>query len=470
MKKTMKFTVIATSVAILMACSQTQVQQQSQVKIPQQFEQTNNSSNFSQQNIQQWWQNWQDPVLNQLIAQALKQNLDIASAQARLQEALAISQAAQADLGPNVGLSGTAGAGVNDLNTGVINPSSSHIYGLMGGINASWELDFFGQKRSDRDAAQYSALAYQQQVYATQLLITGQVAQNYFAMYAVEQQQKAIQQQISTLQQLQNYLQARFNAGDVNAYDKQDIAKQISALQAKSATLQAQRDIKQRTIAVLLGQPPQNFKLQMQQTNPLTKVPNPPTGQTPSTVLERRPDIMARIAEVNAYTAKLASAKADLYPRFDLSFMGQGGRIELDNDLSYLSGVASFVSLGIQLPLFTNGRIQANIDAADARLKNALIQYDKTLLNALAEVDNAYQMQKSLNNQTALLQQAVKQAQTQASTARKLYQYGDKTFDSTLTAQLTVLDYQLQLIDAQLNQANNLISLYKALGGGWQQE
>lgn len=465
MKNRIKLTLIAASLSLLLACSQTQVSQQSQVAIPEQFEQLPEQA--IPQNIQQWWQNWHDPVLNQLITQALQQNLDIASAQARLQEAQAISQTAEAALGPNVGLNTQGTIGGTNLNTGVINPASQQLYGLMGGISASWELDFFGQKQSDLEAAKYQALGYQQQLYATQLLITGQVAQHYFAISALEQQQKTMQQQIQTLNQLQQYLQARFKAGEINAYDQQDIGKQISALQAKESTLNAQRSLHQRNIAVLLGQPPQGFKLNVS-TKALAKPPLPPTGQTPSTVLARRPDIMAHMAQVNAASAKLASAKADLYPRFDLNFMGQGGRIELDNDLSYLSGVSSFISLGIQLPLFTNGRIQANIEVADARLKNALIQYDKTLLTALAEVDNGYQMQKSLQKQTALLQQAVTQAQSQAHMASKLYQYGDKTLDSLLLAQLSLFDYQLQFIDAQLNQANNLIRLYNALGGGWQ--
>ena len=140
----------------------------------------------------------------------------------------------------------------------------------------------------------------------------------------------------------------------------------------------------------------------------------------------------------------------------------------MDGNGSDLKGFASLLSAGISVPIFTNGRIQANIDASDARLKNALLQYDKALLQALAEVDNRYQAQFALNRQTQLTQTAVNQAQQQAENAEKLFKYGEKTLDNALTAKLNALDYQQRLIQAKLNRANNLINLYKALGGGWE--
>ena len=126
------------------------------------------------------------------------------------------------------------------------------------------------------------------------------------------------------------------------------------------------------------------------------------------------------------------------------------------------------LSGGITLPIFTNGRIQANINAADARLKAALLQYDKALLQALADVDNSYQAQYELNNQLQLLQTASRQAQSHADNAEKLFRYDEQTLDNALSARLTALDYQQQVIQARLSVAQNLIGLYKSLGGGWQ--
>lgn len=451
----------------LAACQTTEVDLSSNLLLPERFNHIPMTQ--EQQNINQWWKNWQNPELSALIEEALQNNLDIAIAQARLQEALAISRLAEADLGPEVGLFANVGAGASDFDTGVYNPSGSSSYSGLLGVRASWELDFFGQKQSERDAATYSALAQQQTLYATRLLIASQVAENYMEIYAIDMQEALINQQLKSLADFRHYLLARFESGDVDAYNRDEIDKKISALNAKAATLDARRDTKERILAVLLGKMPQSFKIK-RSLNPLEIIPKAPIGLQPSDLLMRRPDLMENAAVVNAYAAKYASAQADLYPRFELNFLGQGGRIELNNDLSYISGIGSFLGLGVQLPLFTNGRIQANIDAADARLQAALLDYDKTLLTALSEVESAYQMQGALEKQNQDLQRAVLQAKKQENSAKKLYNYGDRTFDETLNAQLEVLDYQLQWVDTRLNLALNLIQLYKALGGGWQIE
>ena len=146
--------------------------------------------------------------------------------------------------------------------------------------------------------------------------------------------------------------------------------------------------------------------------------------------------------------------------------MGQGGRIGVDGDRS-LTGWASLLSVGIQTPLFTNGRIKANIKAADARLQTALLEYDKRLLTALGEVDSAYQGVESLSRQTELLQTAHNQAAHHAADTEKMFRNGYKTLDVALKAHITEGQMQENLIAAQLARAQMLVSLYKALGGGW---
>lgn len=463
--KTLSMTTIGLLVTVLTACQNTDMSAQSAVQLPGQFEHSQAAAGSRE--VVQWWRNWQDPQLTRLIEQGLANNLDVALAQSRLREAQANSRAADADRGPSVGAAASGGWSVADLDTGRGNPPSSRSYSALGAIVASWEPDFFGQKRSDADAAQHIALSYQEQVYAAQLLVASQIAENYFKIYATDQQSAVLKQNISALQQLQRYVKGRFAAGDATAYEVNEIGSQVSALQAKQATLQAQSDSYQRNIAILIGQTPQGFRI-IKSADPLARLPAAPSGQQPGNLLERRPDIRANAQQIQAAMAKVASAKADLYPRFDITFAGQGGRIELNNDLSHVSGLGSLLSLGVQLPIFTNGRIQANIDAADARLKGALVQYDKTLLNALGEVDSAYQMQYGLTNQTQLLQKAYQQAEQQARDAQALFRHGEKTLDVALRAQITALNYRGQIIESRLHSAQNLINLYKALGGGWQ--
>ena len=140
--------------------------------------------------------------------------------------------------------------------------------------------------------------------------------------------------------------------------------------------------------------------------------------------------------------------------------------LNIDSDNTQKS-LISLLGASLQVPLYTNGRIQANIDAADARLKTALLQYDQTLLQALADVDNAYQANDALATQTRLLAQARDEAEKQASDAEKLYRYGNKTLADALSARISANQAAENQLRSQLAQAQTLIALYKALGGGW---
>lgn len=460
-----KFSLIAAAVTLI-ACAHTDVDLNSQIKLPAGFEQTDKGSGSA--DISQWWQQWHDPQLSRLIEQGLRSNLDIAMARSRLAEAQANTAYTEADKGPKVSGDGRAGGSrshiINSPLTGENNTSWAN--NQYAGIVASWELDFFGKKRSDADAAKASEIAVQNQIYATQIMIAGQIAENYFNIFALQQQNAVLNQSLSVLSRLRNYAQGRFNAGQANANDVLQVENRLTAVQAQQATLNSQIAANERAIAVLTGQTPQGFRID-KNGDPLVSLPNPPAGVMPSDLLDRRPDLRINRAQIQAAAAKLASAKADLYPRFDIQFMGGTGRIEVNSDISDLKGWTGLLSGGFSVPIFTNGRIQANIDAADARLKTALLQYDKTLIQSLADVDNAYQAQYALNRQAELQQSAVKKAQVSASNAEKLFKYGDKNLDNALTERLNALDYQNQLIQIRLNRAKNLVSLYKALGGGW---
>ncbi|MGR3807878.1 efflux transporter outer membrane subunit [Pasteurella testudinis] len=463
----------------LTACSSTQVALDSKIDLPTQYQQT--AAAQGSQQISRWWQQWRDPQLSALIERGLQQNFDLAMAQSRLQEARAISALAGAELAPQVGASGTLGGQRTEIDNN-LSPTARQLLGsdlsakghaVLGGVAASWEPDIFGQKRSDADAAKYAELGAQERVYGTQMLVASEIADHYLRAQSVLQQQQILNRTLTTLQQLQRYIGGRFEAGQVNAYEVNEINAKIDALKAQQAGLPAQFEAYQRSIAVLIGQVPQGFKLdikQMQQANLLQRLPQPPQGQQPGSLLAQRPDIRANAAAVQAYAAKLASAKADLLPRFDIQFLWQTGRIELDGDLPALKGWGGLGSVGVQLPIFTAGRIDANIQAADARLQTALLQYDQSILQALAEVDSSYQAQFALTNQLRWLSNAQQKAARQAQDSEKLFRYGDKTLDVALRARLDALDYQQNLLKVRLAAGQNLLNLYKAIGGGWQAE
>lgn len=478
--KAWSFSLIAA--CTLAACQNTTVPLDGRIDVPPQFSQAEAARGSV--DIGHWWQSWHDPVLSALVEQGLQQSPDVQIAVSRLNEARATSRMARADLGPQAGLSGSAGivrGNVdNPLNdntralpgqfpqTAGLTDGSQDIKGnsLLGGASASWEPDIFGGKRSDADAAAYAALGVQEQLYGAQMLVAGDIADHYFSARAAQKRLQTASRNIATMQRMAQYVQGRFQAGQATRYEVDEVQSRLAAVRAQQSTIQSEYDAAARAIAVLTGQTPQSFRLPESSVNVLAQQPAAPEGQTPQGMLERRPDIRAHAAQVNAYAAKLASAKADLLPRFTINFLGQGGRIEVDGD-SALKGWGSLLSVGIQMPIFTNGRIQANIAAADARLQTALLQYDQTVLRALGEVDNAYQAQAALERQNRLLADAQQQAARQAADAQKLFRHGNKTLDEALRAQLGEQEMADNLTRSQLARAQMTVNLYKALGGGW---
>lgn len=463
-----KFSGSLLAILTLAACQSTQINTASQIALPEQFTHTSHS----QASLAQWWQNWHDPVLNQLIEQSLHGSHDIHIAQSRLNEAQAQARLAKADLGANVALNTNTAYGRG----GVDNPLNAlpqvndtvNVKGgsVSGGLMASWEPDFFGAKRSDADAAQAATLGAAEQLNGARLLTTATLAEHYLQARALQAQQNHAQATLQALRDMVRYTQGRFRAGHATQYDVNEAQAALSAMQAKVSTLPLQYDMHVRAIAVLLGEVPQNFRLPESPVDVLAKPADVPAGVLPSELLLRRPDLRGKAAAVQAHAAQLASAKADLYPRFAIHFLGQGLRIGLTGE-NALNAWGGLIGAEIKVPLFTNGRIQANIAAADARLQTALLEYDRTLLQALSDVDNAYQAAKTVEQQKNLLQQAHRQYGKMAQDANKLYRYGNQTLDKAIRAKLGELESAQNLTQAQLAHAQSVLAVYKALGGGW---
>ncbi len=468
--KPQTLTLITLAIA-LTACQSTTIEHRSQITLPAAYDHAA-PARADNTDIRRWWQAWHDPVLNQLITEALTNNPDIAIARSRLKEAQATANLADADRGATIGLGVNAGHLDADLDNPLggiplarSDKINTHKTVLATNISAKWEADLFGQKQSDADAARYAALASAEQTHAAQLQISAAVADAYLQARALEARQQLADANIATLEKLAHYVDARYRAGHTTAYEKTEAQSHLTAARAARSTLDAERAAQIRKIAVLLGKTPQGYQLPASTADALNHPPAAPSGQTPQGLIERRPDLRARAAEINARAAQVASAKADLYPRLTLNFLGQG-MLNIDSHDTQ-KGLLDLLGASLQVPLFTNGRVQANIDAAAARLKTALLQYDQTLLQALADVDNAYQASDALASQTRLLAQARDEAEKQATDAEKLYRYGNKTLADTLSARISANQNADNHLRSQLAHDQTLIALYKALGGGW---
>ena len=465
---------------VLAGCQSTKVSLQNEIQPPARFEQGGGGAAVD---VRQWWQSWNDPVLNELMAKALTGSFDVRVAESRWREAAALAGLAAADRGPQLGASAKgsyslAGKMDNPLPPAARqqlanNPTAAALqadkFDMTGSnvklaLSASWEPDFFGKKQSDADAARFASQAAEAQLQGAKLLTTAAIADAYFQARAAEQQLALNGEQANTLAQLANYLDGRFRAGRVSAAEKDAVASKLKALHSQRSTLQLDYDRQRRALAVLTGQPPQGFKLPAGRADLLQRPPAPPAGQKPSDLLQRRPDLMAKAALVRVQAAQLASAKADLLPRFTLDFSLPFFRISGDSQMQLWN---AGLGANMTLPIFTNGRLQANINAADAKLKTALLEYDQTLLQALADVDNGFQAVAALGSQTDELTEAVRLADTQAGADEKLFKYGRKTLDAALQTRLDSQELAVQRLRSQLGRAQALTALYKALGGGW---
>lgn len=474
--------VSALAAGLMSGCQNTPVKSYSQVTFPQQFDYVLPMG--EQSDIRAWWQQFRDPVLSRLIEDGLQTAPDVREANARIDEARAIAKLANADKGLMVGASGGATAATgsvdNPLPTNARRPLGmlgsdwggsnidvdGHSYYL--GVLASWEPDFFGKKQSDADAAGYAYLATAEKNHAAQMLVSANIAQAYFKARSKEREAAVLKRTEAALVDLRRYAKARFDLGQGTRYDIDDVEVKLQGIRAKQANLTAERQANIRQIAVLSGKTPQTFDLPVSHDNVFKHLPAAPRGYYPSDLLTRRPDIRAKQAQVNALAARHGSAVADQYPRFGLDFGTLTGGLSIsDNGLSSTGATVGLVNATVSVPLFTNGRIKLNIAAADARVQAAMAEYDKTLLNALAEVDNSAQLDAALRRQHTHVQKGVQAAELQASHAKKLYNYGRQTFDSMPKARITAQEYEQSLIQNELGQALNLVALYNALGGGW---
>jgi NodT family efflux transporter outer membrane factor (OMF) lipoprotein len=334
-------------------------------------------------------------------------------------------------------------------------------------VTAIWEVDLFGRRTSDTEAATAMAYSALERLRGTRIAIAGEVTQNYIEARGLQRRLDVLDRSIITLRALRRYVDARYSAGQATRYDVDRIDDQIAQREAQRPPLTSAISVRERRLAVLTGRAAQEAS-PLGPPGPLT-IPAVPSGEVPSSVLERRPDVRASVALVRAQAARLGSAKADLLPRFYLTFIGLDGHVHLEG-LPGLSGTGGLIGVGADLPIFNAGRLRANVAANDARLQAALAQHDKTVLRTLEEVDNAYGMRHGFDARSIRLNASLDLARRNAQSARRLYEGGQRTLQEVLDARIDALQREDALTQAQTDAALATVKLYLALGGGWATE
>lgn len=407
-----------------------------------------------------WWQHFGSVELNRLIEQANQQNLDLKMAAERVSQAELQSRIQDSSLWPSV----SASAGTNTRRSDSPGREAETSNGSSLGLSVSYEVDLWGRLKANRDAAQANLAASRYDQIAARLSLNASISQSYLQLQALQYRLALAERNLDIAQRVMNIVQARYQNGTATALDVS--RQQTSLLSQRASLLPLELQIRQTrsVLALLLGQAPDSLNPTDAEFERLK--PAPLASLLPSELLLRRPDLARLEAGLQAANANILAARAALLPSLQLS--GSAG-LASSSLLSMANPIQSLgLAVNLAQTLFDHGKNQANIELSQSRRQELVYSYQQAILTALSEVEDALKSLATNRQQQLLQQQIVDEAAKTLSLAELRYQSGADELLSVLDAQRTLFQAQDQLAQLRLSQFSNQISLYKALGGGWQ--
>lgn len=411
-------------------------------------------------------QRWQDyfieAQLQVLIQQALDQNRDLRAMTLRVKEAQAAYGIQRADLFPSLGATAAAArlglpAEISPIANG--RPISQYIAGL----NASWELDFWGRVQSMNEAALNEYMATDSARIAAQNSLIAQVADTYLNLLDLNERLSIAQQAIASRKKSFDMLQKRYEVGSGNKFDLVQAETLLTQAQTLAAQLQHHQAAQINLMALLIGE-------EKEFTPPVTTLKDDmliselAIGQ-PSDLLLRRPDIIAAELKLKAANANIGAARAAFFPRITLNAAYGGISTEL-NALFATNNRAWMFAPNISVPIFEGGRLASNLDLSEIRKEIAIAQYEKTIQIAFKEVADNLSARKSLLDQVAIQARAVDAQNERVRLARMRYDNGSSSYFEVLDAERDLLNVQQQLVQVRRALWAARANLFSVLGGG----
>ncbi len=413
-----------------------------------------------------WWTVFDDPQLTGLVELAQEENLDLKTAVARIDEALALRGIARGALLPGIdGKGSVLSTRVSDASGGAALPDRTfELYSI--GVDASWEIDVWGRVRRSVQAAGAGLQASVEDYRNTLVILNAQIASTYLSIREAQLRIRLAEQNIDFQKDTLRLTEGRYDAGLVPALDVHQARLNLSRTEATLPQLRQQLTASIHRLSVLTGQAPGALNDQLAVA---ASVPHPSPEilrDIPAEVMRQRPDVRAAEQRLIAQTARIGVAAADLYPRFSLSGSfafeaTESGDLGSSESLGYGFGPT------FRWALFQGGRVRANIRAEEARADQALHQYRQTVLTALEDVENAMSAYREESIRAARLGEGVVSAEKAVDQVRSLYENGLVTFLNVLDAERNLATQQDNHAASLGQQSRNLVSLYRALGGGW---
>ncbi|WP_445288025.1 efflux transporter outer membrane subunit [Variovorax atrisoli] len=461
--------VLLVAVLVLSGCNLTPPLKPADVEVPAQWAEGAGGADAAPM---AWQAFVRDDELRGLIATALARNRDLRVYAAKAREARAVYAGTRSSLFPEIGLAGSAGRGnqVTSLGPNGVATNSQAVgrvgntYAVQAGIMA-YELDFFGRVDAGVKQAGSQATAGDLDFAAARMSLVGEVSNAYLTLRADRALLALAESDLATQTDSTGVMQRARTAGGTSDLDllRSQSLVQRAAVQREEFRMRVGQDL--QWLTVLVGQPvPANTGAQ--RPWPERSVADVPVG-LPASLLQRRPDLLASYARVEAANSGIGAAKAAFYPSFSLTAVGGGLSSEFSSLLS--SGNRSWATvLGVSLPIFDWGRRSANLSANEERLAAAMASYEYAVQQALRETANALIADSHLRPQLQAQQARVQSLQRVAAISRTRFRNGLEDYFAGADAQRELYVEQRQWIELQLKQAVNTVSLYKALGGGWE--
>jgi multidrug efflux system outer membrane protein len=408
-----------------------------------------------------WWKQFDDPVLEALEDAAVEANRDIRSAVARFDQARAAFDEDKRLQYPKV----TAGASadVRDQAIPGFRPEAVRINTYRIGLDASWELDLFGRVRAAIAAASANAESFESALAAVRVSVAADVAFNYFELRGLQQRLSVLDRSLENQRETLRLTEVRRDAGIGEEQDVASARARVSAIEAERPPLRGALAAREHRLAVLIGRAPGQLEVDLAPRAYPVLARSLALG-SPDTLLDRRPDVRSAERRLASVAARQGVAAADLYPRITLS--GVLGLLAGRGNIFAVSDTHQWaVTPALQWSAFDLGSARARLRGAQGATREALADYDQTMLLALEETENALVAYRARQERLVKLGDEVRESARAASIARARYREGVADFLSLLDAERTALQAEDGAAQAEADVFTAVVGLYRAVGG-----
>jgi len=408
----------------------------------------------------EWWKQLDDPVLDALIEKSLAQNKDLGVAAARVEEFHGRLMTTRSGLFPQLGAGASAGRSRTPATSATPGFESTQI---EADVFASWEIDLFGRLRRLTEAARADFLATEYARRATRIALVASVATGYITLRDLDQRLEISRETLASRKDAADLFHKRFKGGVVSEVQTSQADSEYSSAQASVAAFEQQVKQQENALSLLLGQNPGPIE----RGKPIDEIAAPPIpADLPSSLLDRRPDILQAEQQLISANASIGAARAQYFPTISLTGLFGSASNALSSLWEGPAEVWSYAGAAT-MPIFTAGGVAGSVKTAQARQDEFLFAYESAIQNAFADVDNALVGAARTKDQLAATDDQVRALGRYAHLARRLYEGG-------YTSYLEVLDAERNLFNAQISQSalqnahlGAIVGLYKALGYGW---